>query len=153
MVRGFQGVRIYLDVCAIQRPLDTPDQIRIVLEAEAVLGIISLCETGRIEVVSSDALLYEVERNPLPVRREHARAILSGAKSHVGLSEVVKSRAEQLAAAGIAPLDALHLAFAEAGDAEYFCTCDDRLLRKAKQVADLRVKVVSPLDLVREIER
>lgn len=146
-------MRIYLDVCAIQRPLDTPDQIRVVLEAEAVLGIISLCETGQIEVVSSDALLYEVERNPMPVRKEHARAVLSRAKSHVELSGAVENRAEQLVGSGIAPLDALHLAFAEAGGAEYFCTCDDRLLRKAKQVADLRVKVVSPLDLVQEIER
>ncbi len=146
-------MKIYLDVCAIQRPLDTPDQIRIVLEAEAVLGILALCEAGQVELVSSDALAYEVERNPLPVRKEHGRAVLSMAKDHVVLSNEIKKRAEQLTALGIAPLDALHLAFAEAANAVYFCTCDNRLLRKANHIADLRVKAVSPIDLVQEIEQ
>jgi hypothetical protein len=35
-------IKVYLDLCAIQRPLDTPNHVRIVLEAEAELGIISL---------------------------------------------------------------------------------------------------------------
>ncbi len=51
-------------MCAIQRPLDTPGHVRILLEAEAVLGILSLCEAGTIEIVSSDALIYENEQNP-----------------------------------------------------------------------------------------
>jgi predicted nucleic acid-binding protein len=54
---------------------------------------------------------------------------------------------------GIKPLNALHMALAEIGKADYFCTCDDRLLRNAKKVRDLLVKVVSPIDLVQEIEK
>lgn len=146
-------MKVYLDVCAIQRPLDTPDQIRIVLEAEAVLGILALCESGQLELVSSDALDYEVEQNPLPVRKEHAKAVLGKARSRVRLSDEAKRRAEQLTTLGFTPLDALHLASAETGNAEYFCTCDDRLLRKAKKTPDLRVKVISPIELVQEIEK
>jgi len=145
-------VRVYLDVCAIQRPLDTPNQIRIVLEAEAVLGIIALCEAERLEIVSSDALIYETEQNPLPVRREHARAVLQKARETIKLSEEIKARATQLVKSGFKSLDALHLALAEAGRVGYFCTCDDRLLRRAQRV-DLRIKVVSPLALVQEIEK
>ncbi|MGQ9898536.1 MAG: hypothetical protein ACUVR8_13410 [Acidobacteriota bacterium] len=53
-------MRVYLDVCATQRPLDSPNQIRIILETEAALGIIALCELGRqLQIVSSDALIYE----------------------------------------------------------------------------------------------
>jgi hypothetical protein len=42
-------VKIYLDLCATQRPLDTANQVRIVLESEAVLGIIAFAklEKGR----------------------------------------------------------------------------------------------------------
>ncbi len=41
--------------------------------------------------------------------------------------------------------DALHLAFAEAGDADIFLTTDDRLLRKAKQYKDnLKIEVENP---------
>ncbi len=146
-------MRVYLDVCAIQRPLDTPNQIRIALEAEAVLGIIGLCDTGQLEIISSDALLYETEQNPLLVRREHSRAILQRAREVIRISESTKLRAAQFVDAGFKPLDALHLALAEMGEVDYFCTCDDRLLRRARRVADLRVKVVSPLELIQEIEK
>jgi predicted nucleic acid-binding protein len=54
---------------------------------------------------------------------------------------------------GIKPLDALHIALAESGNADYFCTCDDKLLRNAKKVKDLAVKVRNPVDLVQEIEK
>jgi hypothetical protein len=64
------GLKVHLAMSALQRPLDTPNQARILLEAEAILGIRSLCEAGAIEVVSSEALVYEHERNPLPIPRE-----------------------------------------------------------------------------------
>jgi hypothetical protein len=60
--------KVYLDVCAIQRPLDTPNQVRVALEAEAVLGILSLCDAGQIDLISSEALVYETEQNPLSIR-------------------------------------------------------------------------------------
>lgn len=54
---------------------------------------------------------------------------------------------------GIKPLDALHMALAESGNADYFCTCDDKLLKNSKRVKDLTVKMVNPVDLVQEIEK
>jgi len=146
-------VKIYLDLCAIQRPLDTPNQVRIVLEAEAVLGIITFCDSGQAELVSSEALLYEGEQNPLPIRQEHTRSVLAKAKSNVNLGKRETARAATLLTFGIRPLDALHRALADAGNADYFCTCDDRLLRNAKRVKDLAVKVISSVDLVQEIEK
>ncbi len=47
-----KAMKIYLDNCAIQRPLDDKSQIRIALESEAVLGIISLFELKTIELLS-----------------------------------------------------------------------------------------------------
>ena len=146
-------MKIYLDLCAIQRPLDTPNQVRIVLEAEAVLGIITFCDIGQIELLSSEALLYEGEQSSLPIRREHTLAVLSKAKDVINITEKAKMRAENLMTFAIKPLDALHLALAETGNADYFCTCDDQLLRNAKKVNDLMVKVVNPVDLVQEIEK
>ena len=37
---------LYLDMCSLQRPLDDKTQLRIALEAEAVLGILALCQAG-----------------------------------------------------------------------------------------------------------
>lgn len=146
-------IKVYLDLCAIQRPLDTPNQVRIVLEAEAVLGILSLCDAGLIELVSSEALVYETEQNPLPIRREHGYSVLAKAKTTFNVTASVKERASQFLQHGIKPLDAVHLALAEASKVDYFCTCDDQLARKAKRIRDLQVKVISPLDLIQEIEK
>jgi predicted nucleic acid-binding protein len=146
-------VKIYLDLCAIQRPLDTPDHVRIALESEAVLGIIAFCNNGQIELLSSEALLYEGEQSSLPTRKEHTFAILEKAKSIINVTDKETLRAEKIMSFGLKPLDALHLALAETGKVDYFCTCDDKLLRNAKRVEDLMVKVINPVDLIQEIEK
>ncbi len=146
-------MKIYLDLCAIQRPLDTPDHVRIVLESEAVLGIIAFCDNGQVEILSSEALLYEGEQSSLPTRKEHTLAILEKAKDIINVAKKETLRAERLMSFGLKPLDALHLALAETGKADYFCTCDDKLLRNAKRVEDLMVKVINPVDLIQEIEK
>jgi predicted nucleic acid-binding protein len=146
-------VKIYLDLCAIQRPLDTSNQIRIVLESEAVLGIIAFSDIGQMEILSSEALLYEGEQSSLPVRKEHTLAVLAKAKNVLIVSEKEEIRAAEIMKVGVKPLDALHIALAESGNADYFCTCDDKLLRNAKKVKDLAVKIVNPVDLVQEIEK
>ena len=146
-------MKIYLDLCAIQRPLDTSNQIRIVLESEAVLGILALCSAEQVELLSSEALLYEGAQSSLPVRKEHTLAVLANAKRILRVTGKEKSRAIEIMAFGIKPLDALHIALAESGNADYFCTCDDKLLQNARKVKDLAVKVVNPVDLVQEIEK
>ena len=65
-------MKVYLDNCSLQRPLDSRTQIRTSLEAEAVLGILTLFESGKIELVSSEALLFEIDRNPNQTRQDYA---------------------------------------------------------------------------------
>src|SRR4051812_44240688 len=125
---------VYLDLCSIQRPLDDQGQLRVRLEAEAVLGLIGACEAGQAELVSSDALEFEAGRNPTPVRQAHALGILSKAARTNRLSGQVETRARALEGSGLKPCDALHLAFAVEAGADYFCPCDDRVLRKARTV-------------------
>ena len=146
-------MKIYLDVCAIQRPLDTPSHLRIAIEAEAILGILALCECGQVEIVSSEALLYEVRRNPHPVRREYALAVLELAKESLVITKDVRERADYLVEQGFKPLDALHLALAEKGKVDHFCTSDDKLLKRAKRLGNLAVKVGTPVELAEELER
>lgn len=146
-------MKIYLDLCAIQRPLDSANQIRIVLEAEAVLGIVAFSDMGQVELLSSEALLYESEQSSLPIRKEHTSAVLAKAKIVLNVTEKEKFRAAELMKVGIKPLDALHVALAESGSADYFCTCDDKLLRNIKKVKDLTLKVLNPVDMVQEIEK
>src|SRR5438105_7994669 len=105
-------MRVYLDLCSIQRPLDTKSNPRISVEAEAVLGILALCLAGQLDLVSSEALIFETEHNPYPVRKQYALEVLSTAKIHVGPDTQIEERARALQSVGIKPLDALHLASA-----------------------------------------
>jgi len=66
------------------------------LESEAVLGIIAFCNRGKIELLSSEALLYETEQGTLPIRKEHASAILDKAKKVLIVTEKEKLRASDI---------------------------------------------------------
>jgi predicted nucleic acid-binding protein len=143
--------KIYLDTCSIQRPLDSKNQLRIALEAEAVLGILSLVEVNEIELVSSEMLLFEINRNSNRIRKEYALEVTSKARHFSNVTAKMEIRSREFNKLGIQPFDSVHLASAEGAHADYFCTCDDELMKKAKKIKDLKMKVVSPLELVKEI--
>jgi len=146
-------MRVYLDNCSLQRPLDSRTRTRVILEAEAILSVLTFLESGRIELVSSEALLFEINRDPDIARREYALEVLSKAQSFVRVNDRVEKRAAGFVAMGLKPLDALHLASAEEARADCFCTCDDRFLGKAKVLAGLTTRVVSPVELIEELEQ
>lgn len=145
-------MRVYLDICAIQRPLDDLSQVRVRLEAEAVLTLIELCESGRLELVASAAHEIENRQNPYPERHAHAADVLALARHRVPSGDDVAHRAAAYAQAGLARLDALHLASAVSAGAAFFCTTDDRLLRRSKGLDTNGTAVVSPLDLILHLD-
>ena len=52
------------------------------------------------------------------------------------------------------PMDVLHIAMSEEGEAEYFITCDDNIIRKGKKwKGKLKTKIISVLEfMVREAD-
>jgi hypothetical protein len=144
-------VKVYLDLCSLQRPLDTRSQVRIALEAEAVLGLLLLCQGGHFELVSSDALLFEAGRNPQPLRRKFALEVLATAPVFSPLSPEIAERTRFLASHGLTPLDAAHLASAEAVGARWLVTCDDRFLKRARALGSPVTRLVGPLELIQEV--
>lgn len=145
-------MKIYLDMCSLQRPLDDKSQVRVLVEDQAILGVLALCESGNADLIASDALVFETDANPDAVRRDFATQALSKAAQFVATNEQIKSRAETYIAAGVKALDALHLASAIEAQSDFFCTCDDRLLNKARSLDVTRTKVVAPLELIAELQ-
>ncbi len=145
-------MKIYLDTCCIQRPLDDRSQIRIAIEAEAVLGILKLIEYNKIELISSEPLIFEISNIPDKVRRNYGLFILNKSVNFVRLNFKIEKLAYQFTSSGIDPLDALHLASAEISNSDYFCTTDDKLLKKAKTLKWIQAKVIDPISLIKEID-
>jgi predicted nucleic acid-binding protein len=142
---------VYLDACCLQRPLDDRSQPRVNLEAEAILTILGMVESGDLDLVSSPALEFEVQRNPDSERRGAAEEILKLASQTAEFVEAIETEAEALVKSGFKPLDALHLTFAGHAEVKYFCTCDDKLLKRAKRLKAQKLEVVSPIELVMKV--
>jgi len=144
-------VKVYLDASALNRPFDDQSLPRNRLEAEAVIVILDQIEEGIVEMISSSALLYENLKSPLVYRREYVATYLDMASVFVTTDETLRERAREIAQRGIAPLDALHLASAERAGADWFLTCDDRMLRKARSgKLTVGAKVSTPVEFVAE---
>ena len=136
---------MYLDVCCFKRPFDDAAVERVRREAEAVAAILDAAQAGTLQLVRSPAHDFENERNPREDRRLATRLWLNAAAASVPASTAAATRARELAALGFAPIDALHLAFAEQAAARWFVTTDDRLLKRAATERDrLRVQVLKP---------
>jgi len=146
-------MRFYLDACCLQRPFDDQTQLRIRVESEAVLAILSAVEAGEATLLTSEALAFEIERIPVERRREEAFGMLALAKEHLVLTEASVAMAESLARAGISAMDALHAALASEAKADFFATTDDKLLRKLQSTIGLNCQPISLLALVSEVTK
>jgi predicted nucleic acid-binding protein len=136
---------IYLDVCCLNRPFDDQSQNRVRLEAEAVLSILEMAGSGKLNLAGSDIIDDELSQMPDNERREEVELLLVLASSYIALTPAIERRAIDLQKWNFAPLDALHLASAEDAHVDYLLTTDGALLRKAsRRQADLKVKVENP---------
>lgn len=147
-----QQYKIYLDVCCLNRPFDDWSQSRIRLEAEAVVAILDHVQDGNWLLIGSTALASEIAQTPETTRRQQVLDLLDAAKIEVTVTSDHIKRAEHLRDLGLKPFDALHIACAEAAEADVFITTDDRLCRRAKTYANrLNVQVQNPLTWLIEV--
>lgn len=145
-------MRLYLDLCCLNRPFDDQSQPRISLEAQAVLLILDRIEAQSHELCNSPALVAENSRNPKAERRRKTETMLDQANVWIPHTEAVDQRVLELRRLGFQELDAYHLAFAEAGECDRLVTCDDRFLKTARRhAATIAVTVTDPVSLVAEV--
>ncbi len=146
---GRKKVKVYLDTNVYNRPFDDQNQTRIRLETEAFLSILEKSLSGSISIIGSSVLVYENSKNPFAERKERVTSYLSIASKTIKLNDTIKNKALSLESTGIDPIDALHLAYAEFGNAEYFITCDNDIIKKATKHKDIvNLEVCTPLEFI-----
>lgn len=144
-------LKIYLDACCLNRPFDDQKQIRVRLESEAIILILSNFENGKWIWISSEVIQQEIDKNPDTSRRNRVMALSNYAHITIPLTLNEVKRAKLLTTLGFKYFDALHLACAESGEADLFLTTDDRLHRRANRFADeIKLRVENPLIWLRE---
>jgi len=96
-------------------------------------------------VEAYEVLEFENSRNPFAHRKGWVSFYLGLAKDYQELDESIRKRALVLESQRLEPFDALHLACAEEARAEYFITCDDRIIKRYQGEA---LKVMNPVNFV-----
>ena len=142
-------MKIYLDNCCFNRPFDDQSQIRIRLESEAKLKIQEEILSGRFQLVWSYILDYENNKNPYQERK----ARIGTWKIHAILdieerTEIIET-AVSLNQQGFRRIDSLHIACATFAKCEYFLTTDDKILKLADIVSN--IKVNDPIGFIKEV--
>ena len=142
-------MRLYLDLCVYNRPFDDQHQERIALETNAFIYILEKVEKEEYELVASEMLVYENNRNPDELKRLRITSYFRLAKNFAEAEYEDLKRAEYLTGLGFSAVDALHIALAEKCGVDYFITCDDDIIKVYKKHKNLiKVKLVSLLEFI-----
>ncbi len=142
-------IKIYLDVCCLNRPFDDQIQDRIRLETEAVIVILKYIEQGKVLLINSDAIFYEISKIPDSERKEKVFSLISKAQMYIKFNQKILDRAKEIQKLGIKSYDALHVACAEEAESDIFLTTDDKLLKKLKKYQyKIKIKVDNPLSWI-----
>ncbi len=143
-------MKVYLDNCCFNRPFDDQDSLTVRLETEAKLQVQRMVKDGMLTLCWSYVLDFENSANPFEERQAEIGRWSALAAECVEETPGILEAAQMAVSKGLKPLDALHLACAQAMQCEIFLTVDKGILRKAREFVEIRV--MSPIDFVVEKE-
>lgn len=144
-------IRVYLDTCCFSRPLDDPTQVRVKLEAEAIVVVLEHVDQGRWMMIGSYAVDAEIAAIRDPVRRQDVTKVATAATNHIRADPQLLQRAQVLERMGFGVYDSVHIACAEIAGADVLLTTDDALVRRARRLQhELGVPVANPLTWLKE---
>lgn len=145
-------MKIYMDLCCLNRPFDNQSQARVALESQAVVLILEKVDRGEHALCNSAALVVENSLSPKIQARLEIETLLDRADIWIGHDKAIDERAAELRKLGFKEFDAYHIAAAEAAACDRVVTCDDHLLKTARRnAAKIGVAVTDPIRLVSEV--
>jgi len=136
---------VYLDNCCFNRPFDNLLHPIVRLEAQTKLLIQAEIALGRLNLVWSFILEDENSDNPFEDKREQIFLWKKNAKIIVKPELGILAKTKEIEMQGIKTNDAMHIASAIAGGAEYFITTDKKLLNKNVD----GITIINPMEFVR----
>jgi predicted nucleic acid-binding protein len=142
---------IYLDMNVYNRPFDDQSQVRIRLETIAIFSILQKIKNKKLKLIWSFMIEYENSLNPYDDVRQEIEMAASLAFKNITPDETILSAAKELESKGVKPRDSIHLACALKGKAEYFLTCDDKLIKRASAL-NMNIKIINPLRFIEDME-
>ncbi|MCA9430207.1 MAG: PIN domain-containing protein [Candidatus Omnitrophica bacterium] len=145
-------MKIYLDTCCYSRLRDDQSILEIRNETLSIRRILDLIDEGRLDLVTSEILEYEISMNPNEVSRITFMELLQMSNERVEVDREVFALAETVRSIGIDFSDALHLVCAAKSDCFLFITVDKGILKSAREISKvLRIGVMNPIMCLSEV--
>ena len=116
-------LKIYLDNCCYCRPFDDLTLDKTQREAAAVQKIAALAKNGKITLVSSQFVKYEMEQIQLEQKRNNVLGFYHCDEYYV-LTRKIEKLAKYYQTFGLKTFDNLHLAVSETNGVNYLLTTD-----------------------------
>lgn len=154
------AIRLYLDTNILCRPFDDQTIRRIRRETEAFGRILERIRGSEAILITSEILVFELQKILSPSKRAKASGYLPLAKDHHLLKEGSFLLAEEiLQQYRLEPRDALHIASAILEESDYFLSCDDGVTKRFKKNPlsvtikgrESVLEVMNPIDFVKRI--
>mgnify|MGYP000238088341 CR=1 FL=1 len=143
------NMKLYLDLCVFNRPFDFQGQDRISLETNIFIYILEQIEKGIHELIISDAIIYENEKNPDEQRRIRIESFLQLAKTCLIIEIEDVKRAHIIQKSGFYGIDAFHIALAERANVDYYITCDDNMVKHyIKDKKSIKVPIIKITEFI-----
>ena len=141
--------KLYLDLCVYNRPFDFQGYDRIALESNAFIYLLEKIEKGNYSLVVSDALYFENIKNPNNQKKRYIFSYFKLAEENIRIEVVNIVRAKELVKLGFNAMDALHLKLAEKSKADYFITCDDKIVKLyRKHIDSIKIRTLNILEFI-----
>lgn len=131
------------------RPFDNQVNLRVRIETEAKLYIQEKIKSGELQLVWSYILDFENAQNPFDERKQTIAKWQALSSIDIEEGPLLLSNARFFVASGIKTKDALHVACAIEGNADYFLSTDDKLLKKLATLN--QIAAMNPVDFIKEI--
>lgn len=144
-------IKIYFDVCSLNRPFDDLTQDKIKIETEAIINIIHKVCNEIYLAYKSDAIDFELSKIQNSYKKDQVLNLYNclNAKK-IETTQQIKLKAKELLSYNIRYMDALHLAHCKCSGIDYMITTDKVLIIQANKANILKVKVINPVNFVME---
>ena len=106
---------------------------------------------NKIIIYKSRAIDYEISRISDGDKRRQVEDLYDGLElENIPYTYELDKRVEELEKYHIHCMDAYHIAYAESKEVDYFITVDKQLINASKK-ANLKIKVINPIEFVMEV--
>ena len=144
--------KVYLDNCCFNRPYDDQSEPRVSLESHAKMLIQDMIREGKLNLVTSSVLDFEISRCPYKDRKTAIEQFLENYSSEyvwADLDEEIEAEADAIMSSGVKFYDAQHVACAIHSGCDYFLSTDRRLLKYQTE----KINIINPIDFIGEMEK